>query len=203
MPKPKRTERKRRPQQHPPLFPKQQGRTGIWRRIPLVVKILIGAVSMDWLVSEPMRLPSRDCPFSHRLRPVDSLNPYVAPFTLTNDGYLSIYQVKATCIPHILKLKALNSRDVKAQVQNEAFAADILEPDEHRSFVCDVFHFTNNPMAIEYADVGIGITFRPIQNINWRVFRQFLFQAAPRPDGKLYWTALSLQNIPASYPPNY
>jgi hypothetical protein len=203
MSKPKHKKRGRRQLQTLPLIPTQQGRTGIWRRIPLAAKILIGPVSVAlacfgaYAVAEP-RLsiqPSSEA--------VDSSNPYVTPFTLTNDGYFSIYQVKATCIPHILKFKAINSRDAQAQIKNQAFTGDVLGPDEHRSFVCDVFHFTNNPQTIEYADVGIGVTFQPIRRINWRLFRQFLFQAAPQPDGKLHWSALSLQNIPESYPPNY
>jgi hypothetical protein len=190
---------------HRPKPPPQKDQRGIWRRISPVWKGVIGAVLGvatllgGYEVVNPAI--SVDCPSG----PVDPLNPYTDSFVVVNNGYLAVHELKVTCIPHVLRAKMLVGGPSAAgpQIQNRAFESAVLSRGERRTFACKVFNFPEPTMRVEYADLGIATTFRPISFIPWRTFRQFVFEATKHQDGTLRWAELSLREVAPTYPPRY
>jgi hypothetical protein len=179
-----------------------------------LVEFSLGAATLLGIVVLPPRI-SVEKPSES----VDAFHPFELPFALSNDGYFSIYKVKINCIPDHLVFQfhketgAPADTDNKAPtttLKNQAFEQiPILSAGDRRSFVCDVFHFNQPPEStgahwpVQFCNVGIGITFRPIRFIHWRVFRQFSFQASISSDGKLRWAYPILEQKQATYPPSY
>jgi hypothetical protein len=145
---------------------------------------------------------------------VDAFHPFELPFTISNDGYFPIYRVKINCIPHELvfqktpQLQTENGES-KLSLKNQAFAQiPELTSGEKMSFVCDVFHFADegkvpNSWPVVGSDVGVGITFRPVKFLHWRVFRQFTFAATISSSHLLRWHYPMLEQKQATYPPSY
>jgi hypothetical protein len=202
-------------QQAQSQIPTQPSRSGVWRRIPPVVKgasaFLLAVATLLGFVVLPPRI-SVEKPAES----VDVFRPFELPFTVSNDGYFSVYRMTINCIPHELQFRntpalaaANKNEQTQFNIKNQAFEQiPLLASGERRSFVCDVFHFREhtsvpNNWPLISCDVGVGITFRPIRFIHWRLFRQFLFQASIASDWKLRWHYPLLKQKQATYPPSY
>jgi hypothetical protein len=191
----------------------QSRRWGVWRRIPPVVKgilaVLLAVATLLGLVVLPPRIA-----IEKPDEPVDVFRPFEFPFTLSNGGYFSLYDVRVNCVPDEFTFRktadiAGSTALPQIHVQNQAFV-DIRDfaPGDQKSFSCDVFHFDEktsipNTMPVVDCDVKIAATFRPIPFIRWRAFKQFIFEASIAGDGTLRWHYPMLLPKQATIPPTY
>jgi len=80
----------------------QTDKVGIWRRIsPIKASIAFAGVLFGLLTGYLGTVKPRIL-IAPPSQGVDPQNPYLAPFTLTNDGYLSVYHVSVDCRPAMM-----------------------------------------------------------------------------------------------------
>lgn len=133
-------------------------------------------------------------------------NVFPLPFKLTNLGYLSIYDVSVTCTPNLIgpmtpeQIFKLNHKipftvfDV--EIRKVAFTVPKIVPQERRSFICDVWNRnTSYPQTLSRAELGMEISFRPINIIPWKITSRILFHTNTTEKGKLHWVEPSLDQF--------
>jgi hypothetical protein len=171
----------------------------LWWLAKMLGKILavgIGYGLALWLYWRPNVLLQRP------LQAVDPLDPYAASFSIENAGNLSIYEVRVTCLAHAFQLKALNSKQSKANAKNVLFVVDRLKSGERREFSCDVFKFIENPMEVQYAELAILLSYRAAFD-PFRSEQSQVYVAQADAQKILRWAEWNppLQERPGEYPP--
>jgi len=129
----------------------------------------------------------------------DPSNPFNEPFTLNNDGYFSLYDVKATCAePGISGIPApgvpfnpspKHPFALGAMIVVHVFSTPKLEPEDPRSFLCNSFTSVGSmgvPFVIRHSWVKISVEFKLFRFVPWWS-KSFPFRAELK-DGQLHWS---------------
>jgi hypothetical protein len=164
--------------------PIQTDRTGIWRRIPPIGKVLIGvAVPLFglWIgyvqTVKPRILISEPGTF---FEPAD---PFSSPFYIINQGYFSIYSVSAVCE---------NERDVFADTNTQAYGNRVIHDIEipeiaatgRAPWKCATGIFLKSPL--QEAHLRVDVSFRPAI-LSWIHHAHQEFDAFHNSEGKWFW----------------
>jgi hypothetical protein len=184
--------------------PIRTNRKGIWRRIPPIGKIAIGgAVSLlgVWAAYVQTIKPRVQIQAPQQL--VDPKNPYDAPFTLVNDGYLTVHHVSIDCVPALVAVNGLRPAskqfpwDIKAFGYDRVLTVDALPPDEPKPFVCDVFKgLSPTNVAIVGVEAQVTVTVSPFSFVKLPYPKSVLFEADSNGTQEFQWHELAVGERP-------
>jgi hypothetical protein len=174
---------------------------GIWRRIPLIGKLVIGVgvplfgLWTGYLTTIRPRI---------RIQPpsklVDPRNPYNAPFALVNDGYLSVYQVTVNCIPAMVAAYPTQQKNpfrLSWLSNYPVLKLDELPTTDNKPFVCDIFRvFGGFNTHVAGAEVQISVQVSPFRHVHWPFSKSILFEATSEGSGKFHWHELAIGEQP-------
>lgn len=184
--------------------PIQTNQPGIWRRIPPIGKAAIGlaiAVFGLWVGYVQTIKPRIHIQPPSQL--VDPQNPYDAPFTLTNDGYLTVHSVTIDCVPALVAVNGLRPAskefpwDLKTLGTARIRTLDALYPDDPKPFVCDTFR-NLQPTNVSIVGVEIQVTVKvnPFSLVYWPYSKSILFEADSNGTEKFQWHELAIGEEP-------
>ena len=137
--------------------------------------------------------------------PLDEFHPYSEPFTIANNGNLSLTSIRIACWPHNMTWTFVNNGIDRSSpgVRWSAFDLDTLSTGEKRTFACDVVTPVDTDMTIKESEFAVVVKFRPIPFITWRIPKIFIFDAKRHSDNRLHWERQPLKETPLkSYPPD-
>jgi len=188
-------------QQAPPT---QKDRSGIWHRIPLFGKAAIGvAVTLFGLWTGYLTTIKPRILIVPPSKLVDPQNPYDAPFTLTNDGYLSVYRITVDCEPALVAVNGVKPAskafpwNLKAVGTPRIRSLDVLSPDDPKPFVCDAFrNLRPTNVTIVGVEVQVTVTVSPFSSIYWPFPKSILFEADSDGTDKFQWHELAIGEEP-------
>jgi hypothetical protein len=185
--------------------PIQTDRKRTWRSIPLLGRAMITlAVALfgAWvgyvqtvrpriLIEPPSQL-------------VDPQDPYISPFIVTNDGYLTVYNLMLDCAPASVAVTGLQPAsdtapwDVGGWARGRVLNQDFLVPTDPKPFVCDTFRgISTKNVKIVGVDVLVTATVSLLPYLNWPSYsKSILFEADSDGTSKFRWHELAIGEQP-------
>lgn len=116
---------------------------------------------------------------------LDPKNIFSTPFIISNDGYVSLYDVQIE-----LGVGEMNSKNDRSLNKEPTFNSKLRFPNSTAKELMPTEKLTYkvpiNSKSIKIADVAISISYRPEWGI-WRKEDRFRFQTSRASDGQLYW----------------
>jgi hypothetical protein len=109
--------------------------------------------------------------------PLDDHNPFLAPFVISNDGILSLYDLQAFCFPVYVQLIGVDGKggqivlrptpgyheeDMSTGMTSDSFVAKKLSPASKMTFPCNMIllsDFRTN-LAVGRADISYVVTYQ-------------------------------------------
>ena len=120
--------------------------------------------------------------------PLNPKSAFTTPFTLSNEGFLSIMSVNIFCAIREAKFEGdreiIGTEDYRSRFTTPDHAAAELKPDEKYTFSC-AFLFNEDAPLIK-ADIAIIISYRPAW-VPWRQEKVSRFVTKKSSDGRLHW----------------
>lgn len=120
--------------------------------------------------------------------PLNLDDPFSTPFTVSNDGPLSLFNVEFLCELNDVQ----TDRYVRFQggkffaITNTAFVAKKMLPAQKNDVPCSFRSVFAGFGPITTADISINIRFRPAF-VPWHTNRRFRFYTVKGSDGRLRW----------------
>ena len=168
-----------------------------WRVIAL--RILIYVVGVPSLIVGGLQLLPR-----LSVVPQDSLdarNPFLAPFVISNDGYITLYGLQAICSPRYVQLVGIDGKGGQIILQtpgqdvdetggftNPNFVAAKLPPSNKMTFPCQMAlpnDFPNN-LKVGRADIAYLVTYH-VFGISWKHRHINHFSLSRDSNGSYHW----------------
>ena len=126
---------------------------------------------------------------------LDNSNPFLTPFTISNDGYLSIYDVQFMCA--VKEIKGINMKtkiplvisgaeNFKSKMHSKFHVAEVIAPNEKYTQVMPLPNFFLH-YQIKHADIAILVSFRPIKWFPLKKEKNYRFITAQNINGHLQW----------------
>lgn len=182
--------------------PIRTDRAGIWRRISLIGKAVIGFAIVIFgiyagyvgtlrpriLIEPPSTL-------------VDPQNPSNAPFILINDGSYSVYSVVVDCRPTIVAARPITANETSAglrgKIRHDVFNLDELPSTARRPVVCKAFQqIEPRNLKIVGVEVRVTVSVSPFSFFNWRHVKSVLFEADSDGATEFEWHELRVGEKP-------
>lgn len=129
---------------------------------------------------------------------LDPMDPFSAPFVVSNDGPLGINKVVVLCMP--IKVEDTAHNLLSRYAVKRVPTIPGMEVGEKATVPCYLGVTLTHP--IETADIAFRVQFRP-DFVIWRVHRDLRFSAMRGADGKLYWYPQPFDRMPdeSIFPP--
>jgi hypothetical protein len=124
----------------------------------------------------------------YQSNPINITDPFSAPFTVFNNGPLTLKSLKFTCVPIDIDDSHLGGR-IPSKLRSEILQIERMEAGTKVSVSCNFLQFVgkfspSEPMT--KGQIDIFMEYRP-EFVFWKIVRQFRFVTFPASDGKLYW----------------
>jgi hypothetical protein len=206
--KPKKKKQKNKPLAPRPAPPKEPpirtNQAGILRRIPPIGKAAIGiAVTLFSVWTAYIATVKPRVRIDPPADSVDPRNPYDAPFSLINDGYLSVYTVIVDCKPAVVAGTGIKPASAEAPwsiqgaATNRVLTLGELVANDHKPFVCDTFRNIETPnMKLDGVELQVTVTVSPLSFPNWPYVKSVLFEADSDGTSKFKWHELAIGEQP-------
>lgn len=118
-------------------------------------------------------------------------NAILIPFTISNDGHFSIYNVKCSCAPRYI----ISSNYVDIVSATDDYTSEIgwnriaekLPPRGEYTEYMPLAKLAKSGLKPTKADIAIIVSFRIIKFVPWEFRRKFRFSTVKAKDGSFVW----------------
>jgi hypothetical protein len=164
---------------------------GRWREGRLFRGLRFSARSVGWVVGVAVTVLSLGTfgwprLSASSLTSLDPKNPFATPFTISNDGWLPLYDVTYSCTVEEMIYRGRRLMWDAEASRNEIFPALRM----NQKATCQCSFFMRPPAAETNITATLDVSYRPFPapaSWGWRARKRFRFKTAAGADGNLYW----------------
>jgi hypothetical protein len=167
------------------------------KRIMVAVKVLLFFLGVPSLLIGVLQTLPRLSVIAQD--PLDARNPFLAPFVISNDGYVTLYDVHAICSPRYVQMIGIDGKGGQIVLQtpgkdedetggfsNPNFVAEKLPPANKMTFPCQIYLGPDFPdkLALARTDIAYVVTYHAFGITRHHVNR---FSLAQDTKGTYHW----------------